>query len=159
MSNSPNPMDCHMPDLPVPHCLPEFAQVHVHGQWCYRFILCCLLLLLPSVFPSIRVFYNELAIHIRWPKYWSFSFRISPSNECSGLIPFRIDCFALLESKGLSGVFSGTTVRKHQWWSAFFMVQLSHSWGSLIAQLVKNPPAMQETLVWFLDQEDPLEMG
>ena len=54
-------------------------------------------------------------LRIRWPKYWSFSFRISPSNEYSGLIPFRIDCFALLESKGLSGVFSGTTVRKHQW--------------------------------------------
>ena len=58
------------------------------------------LLLLPSVFPSIRVFSNELALHIRWPKYWSFSFIISPSNEYSGLIPFRIDWFDLLAVQG-----------------------------------------------------------
>ena len=59
-------------------------------------ILCCPLLLLPSVFPSIRVFYSELALHIRWSKYWSFSFSISPSNEHPGLIPFRMDWLALL---------------------------------------------------------------
>ena len=59
-------------------------------------ILCHPLLLLPSIFPSIRVFSNELALHIRWPKYWSISFSISPSNEYSGLISFRIDCFDLL---------------------------------------------------------------
>ena len=70
-------------------------------------ILCHPLLLLPSVFPSIRVFSNELTLHIRWPKYWSFSFNISPSNEYAGLISFRIDWFDLLaESKGLSRVFS-----------------------------------------------------
>ena len=63
-------------------------------------ILCCPLLLLPSIFPSIRVFSNELALHIRWPKYWSFSFNISPSNEHPGLIFFRIDWLDLLEVQG-----------------------------------------------------------
>ena len=84
-------------------------------------ILCHLLLLLPSIFPSIGVFSNESALHIRWPKHCSFSFSISPSNEYSGLISFQIDWFDLLESKGLSRVFSNATVQKHQ----FFSVQLS----------------------------------
>ena len=93
-------------------------------------ILCCPLLLLPYIFPSIRVFSNELALLIRWPKYWSFSFSISPSNEYSGLISFRIDWFDLLLSKGLSRIFSSTAVWKHQilWCLAFFMVHLSHPW-------------------------------
>ena len=77
-------------------------------------ILCYPLLLLPSIFPSIRVFSNELALHIRWPKYWSFSFSISPSSEYSGLISFRIVGLIFLLSKGLSRVFPNTTVRKHQ---------------------------------------------
>ena len=87
-------------------------------------ILCCPLLLLPSIFPSIRVFSNESVLPIRWPKYWNFNFSISPSNEYSGLISFRIDCFALisLQSKGLSRIFFNTTVQKQQ----FFRVQLSH---------------------------------
>ena len=76
--------------------------------------LCHPLLLLPSIFPSIRIFSNESALCIRWPKYCSFSFSISPSNEYSGLISFRIDWFDLLASKGLSRVFSNTTVQKHQ---------------------------------------------
>ena len=79
-------------------------------------ILCCPLPLLPSIFPSIRVFSNESALHIRWPKYCSFSFIISPPN--SDLISFRIDRFDLLASKGLSRVFSNTTVQKHQFSSA-----------------------------------------
>ena len=83
-------------------------------------ILCFPLLLLPSIFPSIRVFPNELALHIRWPNYWSFSFSISPSNECSGLISFRIDWFDLPVVQ-VSGVLSSTTVQKHQ----FFDAQLS----------------------------------
>ena len=66
----------------------------------YHFILCCLLLLLPSVFPSIRVFSSELALHIRWPKYWSFSFSISPSSVYSGLISFRMDWLDLLAVQG-----------------------------------------------------------
>ena len=75
-------------------------------------ILCHPLLLLLSVFPSIRVFSNESALRIRWPKHWSFSF--SPSNEYSGFISFRIDWFYLLAVQGLSRVFSSTTVQKHQ---------------------------------------------
>ena len=79
--------------------------------------LCCPLLLLPSIFPSIRVFSNELGLHIRWPEYWSFNYSISPSSEYSGLISFRIDWFDLLQSKGLSRVFSSTTVQKYQFFS------------------------------------------
>ena len=79
------------------------------------------LLLLPSIFPSIMVFSNESALLTRWPKYWSFSFSISPSNDYSGLISFRIDWLISLQSKGLSRVFSNTTVQKHQ----FFCAQLS----------------------------------
>ena len=84
-------------------------------------ILCHSLLFLPSVFPSIRVFSNESALHIRWPKYWSFSFNISPSNEHSGLISFGWTGWISLQSKGLSRVFSNTTVQKQQ----FFCAQLS----------------------------------
>ena len=73
-------------------------------------ILCHPLFLLPSIFPSIRVSSNELALHIRWPKYWSFGFSISPCNEYSGLISFRITGLISLLSKGLSRVFSSTTV-------------------------------------------------
>ena len=84
-------------------------------------ILCRPLLLLPSIFPSIRVFSNESVLHIRWPKYWSFSFSISPSNEYSGLVSFRIPGWIALPSKGLSRVFSNTTAQMHQ----FFGVQSS----------------------------------
>ena len=84
-------------------------------------ILCHPLLLLTSIFPSIRVFSNESALHIRGPKYWSFSFSISPFNEYSGLISFRIDWFDLLAVQGTLRVFSNTTVPKHQ----FFGTQLS----------------------------------
>ena len=77
-------------------------------------ILCRSLLLPPSIFPSIRVFSNESVLCIRWPKYWSFNFSISPSNEYSGLISFRMDWLDILQSKGLSRVFSNTTVQKHQ---------------------------------------------
>ena len=84
-------------------------------------IRCCPLLLLPSIFPRIRVFSNESALRMRWPRYWSSSFNISPSNEHPGLISFRMDCWISLQSKGLSRVFSNTTVQKHQ----FFGAQLS----------------------------------
>ena len=76
-------------------------------------ILCCPLLLLPSIFPSIRVFSNESVLCIRWQKYWSFSFNISPTKEYSGLISFGWTSRISLQSKGLSGVFSNTTVQKH----------------------------------------------
>ena len=81
-------------------------------------LILCHPLFLPSIFPSIRVFSNELALPIRWPKYWSFSFSISPSNKYLGLISFRMDCLDLLQSKGLSRVFPNTTVQKHQFSSA-----------------------------------------
>ena len=83
-------------------------------------ILCCPLLLLPLIFPSVRVFSNESALCIRWPKYWSFSFNISPSNEHLGS-PLGWTGWISLQSKGLSRVFSNTTVQKHQ----FFSAQLS----------------------------------
>ena len=81
-------------------------------------VLCRPLLLLPSIFPSIRVFFNESVLCIRWPKYWSFSF--SPSSEYSGLISFRMDWLDLLAVQELSRVFSNTTVQKHQFFSAQF---------------------------------------
>ena len=84
-------------------------------------ILCCPLLLLPSIFPSIRVFSSESVLHIRWPKYWSFSFSISPSSEYSGLISLRMDWLDLFAVKGLSSIFSNNTIQKHQ----FFGTQLS----------------------------------
>ena len=84
-----------------------------------RLVLCPPLLLLPSVFPNIRVLFNKSALHIIWPKYWSFSFSISPSSECSWLISFRTDWYLIsLLSKGFSRVFSSTTVWKDQFFSA-----------------------------------------
>ena len=118
-------MDCSMLGFPVHHQLPELAQTHVH---------CVSDAIQPShplsspsppAFnlqrPFIRVFSKESVLCIRWPKYWSFSFSISPSNECSGLISFRIDWFDLLAGQGLSRVFPNTTVQRHQ----FFGTQLS----------------------------------
>ena len=90
-------------------------------------VLCRPLLLLLSIFPSIRVFSNELALRIRWPKYWSFSFNICPSNEYSGLIAFRIDWSELLAVQEILKSLSNTTVQKHQFFNAqFSIVQLSH---------------------------------
>ena len=92
-------MDCSTPGLPVHHQLPELAQTHVPRESVMpsnHLILCRPLLLPPSIFPNIGVFSKESALHIRWPKYWSFSFNISPSNEYSGLISFRVDWFDLL---------------------------------------------------------------
>ena len=81
-------------------------------------ILCCPLLLLPSISPSIKVFSNESALCIKWPKYWSFSFSINPSDEYSGLISFRIDWLDLLAVQGTLKIFSNTTVQKHQFFGA-----------------------------------------
>ena len=98
MSNSLSSQGLQHGVLHVLHCFSEFAQIHTieSAMLSNHLILCLPLLLLPSLFPSIRVFSNELALCIRWPKYWSFSFSISPSNEYSGLISFRIDWFDLL---------------------------------------------------------------
>ena len=91
-------------------------------------ILCCPLFLLPSIFPSLRVFFNESVLHIRWPKYWSFSFSISPSNRYSGLISFRIDWLDLLAIQGtlkslLQHHSSKASILRH---SAFFIVELTY---------------------------------
>ena len=122
-----DPMDCGTPGLPVHHQLPEFTQTHVHRvgdaiQPSHP------LLLLPSIFPSIRVFSNESALHIRWPKYWSFSFNISPSSEHSGLSSFRMDWLDLLAVQGTlkSLLQHHSSKASILWCSAFFIIQLSH---------------------------------
>ena len=121
-----------------------------------RLILCHLLLLLPSIFHSNRVFSNESALRIRWPKYWSFSFSISPSNEYSGLISFRMDWLDLLAVQGtlrslLQHHSSKTSILQ---FSAFFIVQLSHPYlttGILINFLwqAKQPQQQQQALSSF----------
>ena len=118
------------PGLPVPHQLPEFTQTHIHRVSDAIQPSCPTspLILQPSIFPSTRVSSNELALCIRWPKYWSFSFSISPSNEYSALISFRIDWFDLFAVQGtlkslLQHHSSKASVLLH---SAFFIVQLFH---------------------------------
>ena len=93
-----------------------------------HFILCCPLLLLPSIFPSIRVFSSESVVHIRWPKYWNFSFSISPSNEYSGLTSFKIDWLDLLSSpRGSKSLLQHYSSKASiLWHSAFFTVQFTH---------------------------------
>ena len=123
-----DPMDCSMPGFPVHHQLLELAQTHVHrvSVPSNYLILCRPLLLLPSVFPSIRVFSNESVLHIRWPEYWSFSFSINPSNEHPGLISFRMDWLDLAVQGTLKSLLqyhsSKASILGH---SAFFIVQLS----------------------------------
>ena len=122
-----NPMDCSTPGLPVHHQLPGFTQTHVHwvSDAIQDLILCHPLLLPPSIFPSIRVFSNESVLHIRWPKYWSFNFSISPYNEYSGLISFSVDSFDLLAVQGtLKSLLQHHSSILHH--LACFMVQLSH---------------------------------
>ena len=92
-----------------------------------HFILCCSLLL-PSIYPSIRVFSNESALHIKWPKYWSFSFNISPSSEHPGLISFRMDWLDLLAVQGTLNLLRHSSKASILWCSAFFMVQHSHQY-------------------------------
>ena len=113
------PMNRSTPDLPVHHQLPEFTQTHAH--WVGDAIQPSHPLFPPSIFPSIRVFSNESALYIRWPKYWGFSFNISPSNEYSRLISFRMDWLDLFAVQGTLKSLLNTTVQKHQ----FFGVQLS----------------------------------
>ena len=122
-------MDCSTPGFPVHHQLPELTQTHAH-VWVMlsnHLTLCRPLLLPPSIFPSIRVFSNESVLPIRWPNYWSFSFSISPSNEYSGLISFRMDWLDLLAVQGtLKGLLqhhsSKASILQH---SVFFIVQLT----------------------------------
>ena len=95
-------MECSTPGFHVHHQLPELAQTHVHRVMMSsnHVILCCSLLLLPSILPRIRVFSKESVLHIKCPKYWEFSFSISPSSEYSGLISFRMDWLDLLSVQG-----------------------------------------------------------
>ena len=123
-------MHCSTPGLPVHHQLLEFTQTHVHrvGDAIQPSHPLLLLLLLSSIFPSIRVFSSESVLLIRWPKYWSFSFSISPSNEHPGLSSFRMDWLDLLAVQGtlkslLQYHSSKTSILRP---SAFFIVQLSH---------------------------------
>ena len=114
-------MDCSIPGFPVHHqnSWTLFKLMSVESVMPSRYlILCHPLLLLPSICPSIRVFSSESVLCIRWPKYWSFSFSISPSNAYSGLISFGVDYLISLQSKGLSRIFSNTTVEKHQFLGA-----------------------------------------
>ena len=121
-----SPMDCSTPGLPVHHQFPEFTQTLSLESVMpsNHLILCRPLLLLPSVFPSIRVFSKESVLHIRWPKYWSFSFSISPSNEYSGLISFRMDWFDFLAVQGTL-----KSLLQHHSPKAYFSTQLS-LWSS-----------------------------
>ena len=123
-------MDCSMPGFPVHHQLLEHTQfMSIESMMpSNHLILCRHLLLLPSVFPSIRVFSNESVLCIKWPKYWSFSFSISPFKYYSGLISFRMDWVDLLDVQGtLKSLFQHHSWRASiLWYSVFFIVQLSH---------------------------------
>jgi len=119
------------PWLPCPSPTPRASSENscLSSQWCHTTISFCRPpMILPSIFPSIRVFSNESVLCIRWPQYWSFSFSISPSNEYSALISFRIDWFDLLAVQGIlmSLLQHHSSKASILWRSAFFMVQLSH---------------------------------
>ena len=123
-----------MPGFPVHYQLPEFTQTHVHRvgdaiQPSYPLLSPSFL---PSIFPSIRVFSNESLLQIKWPKYWNFSFSISPSNEYSGLLSFRMDWLDLLAVQGTlkSLLQYHSSKASILWHSALFIVQLSHTYMS-----------------------------
>ena len=122
-------MDRSMPGLPVHHQLPVYSNSSIESVIPFNYlILCCPLLLLPSIFPSIRVFSNDSVLCIRWPKYWSISFSISPSNEYSGLISFRMDWLDLLSLQGTlkSLLLHHSSKASILRLSAFFIVRLSY---------------------------------
>ena len=138
------------PSLSITQSLLKFMSIE-SGMPSSHLILCHRLLL-PSIFPTIRVFSNELALHIRWPKYWSFSFNISPSSDYSGLISFKTDCFNLLVVQGtLKSLFS-TAVWKHH----FFSTQPSLWSNSHIqTQLLEKP---QLWVYWLLSVNSYLSL-
>ena len=130
VSNSLWPHELQHARLPCPSSTPRACSNSCPlSQWCHPTISsCCPLLLLPSIFPNIRVCSNESILHIRWPKYWSFSFNISPSNEHPGLISFGMDWLDLLAVQGTlkSLLQHHSSKASILWYSAFFIVQLSH---------------------------------
>ena len=125
-----SPMDCSTPGLPVHHQLQSLLKLMSFElvMQSNHLILCCSLLLPQSVFPSSRVFSDESALRIRWPKYWSFSFNISPSNEHPGLISFTMDWLDLLAGQGTfkSCLQHCSSKASILWCSIFFIVQISH---------------------------------
>ena len=143
-------MNCSTPGLPVHHQLPEFTKIHVHRSVMpsSHLILCHPLLLLPPIPPSIRVFSNESALHIRWPKYRSFSFSISPSNEHPGLVSFRMDWldilavqgtrqpapqFKSINSSALSFLHSPTLISIHDDWKNHSLDKMDLCWQSNVS--------------------------
>ena len=142
-------MDCSTPGFPVFHHLLELTQTPKKANTIEsvipsnHLILCRPLLLLPLIFPRIRAFSNESALHIRWPKYWSLSLSLSPSNEYSGLISFRIDWFDLLAIQGtLKSLLQHHSSKASIFWrSAFIMVQLSRPY---MTRLLKNQPCFNK---------------
>ena len=124
------PMDCRTPGFLVYHQLPELLKfMSIESVMpSIHLILCRPLLFPPSLFPSIRVFSNESTLRMKWPKYWSFSFNVSPSNEHPGLISFRMDWLDLLAVQGTlkSLLQHNSSKASILWCSAFFIVQLSH---------------------------------
>ena len=150
-----DPVDCSMPGFPVLYCLPESAQPCSLSQWWHQVISSSIapILLLPSIFLSIRVFSNESILPIRWPKYWSFSFNISLSNEYSGLISFRMDWFDLLavprtlksllqhqfesiNSSVLSLLYGPTLTSIHDYWKNHSFDQMDFCQQSTISALL-----------------------
>ena len=152
-----DPVNRSTPGLPVHRQLPEFTQTHVHrvGDASSHLILCRPLLVLPTIPPSIRVFSNESTLGMRWPKYWSFSFSISPSNEHPGLFSFRMYWLDLLIVQGTLK----NLVKHHSskasifWCSTFFTVQLSHPYmttGKNIALTRQNFVGKVISLVFYM---------
>ena len=125
-----DPIDCSKPGFPVHHQHQELTQTHIHwvGDAFHHLIICGPLLLRPSIFPSHRVFSSESVLHIRWPKYWSFSFSINPLNEYSGMNSFRMDWLDLLAVQGtLKSLLQNHSSKAAILGSSvFFIVQLSH---------------------------------
>ena len=156
-----NSTDCSMPAFPVHHQLPELIQLMSIESVMpsNHLIFCRPLLLQPSIFPSIRIFSSESVLCISWPKYWSFSFSISPSNEYSGLISFRIDWLDLLAVQGtlkslLQHHSSKASILQH---SAFFLVQLSHPYMTTGKTIASTAAAAAKSLQLCLTLCDPTD--
>ena len=128
-----DPVDCSTPGFPVHHQLQSLLKLmSIESVMPSNHLILCLpLLLLPLIFPSIRVISNESALRIRGPKYWRFIFNISPSNEYSGLISFRIDWFDIVAIQGTLKIFSNTAIQKHQFFGAQVSLRSTfhiHTW-------------------------------